>query len=172
MSKTTKTPETPETPEREADGVAAAAGMLIRRPVAEVFAAIVDPEITTRFWFTHGSGKLAAGQRVRWEWEMYGQSADVDVDVVERDRRIVLRWPAYEGGSQTTVEWRFHPRPDATTFVTVTNGGFPGDLAARARQAVEATGGFTLALAGLKAWLEHGIELDLVRDRFPEGVPQ
>jgi hypothetical protein len=27
-------------------------------------------------------------------------------------------------------------------------------------------------LAGLKAWLEHGIELNLVADRFPEGHDQ
>jgi hypothetical protein len=39
-----------------------------------------------------------------------------------------------------------------------------------AKQAVDATRGFTLVLAGMKAWLEHGIELDLVRDRFPEGL--
>ncbi|MBC7990984.1 MAG: polyketide cyclase, partial [Luteimonas sp.] len=28
--------------------------MLIRRPVAEVFEAFVDPAITSRFWFTRG----------------------------------------------------------------------------------------------------------------------
>jgi hypothetical protein len=27
-------------------------GTLIRKPVAEVFEAIVNPEITTKFWFT------------------------------------------------------------------------------------------------------------------------
>lgn len=26
--------------------------MLIRRPVAEVFEAFIEPEITTKFWFT------------------------------------------------------------------------------------------------------------------------
>jgi len=35
-------------------------GMLIRRPVAEVFEAFVDPAITTRFWFTRSSGRLRA----------------------------------------------------------------------------------------------------------------
>jgi hypothetical protein len=39
-----------------------------------------------------------------------------------------------------------------------------------ARQAVAATSAFTLVLAGMKAWLEHGIELGLIRDRFPQGV--
>ena len=34
-------------------------GMLIRKPVAEVFEAIVNPEITTKFWFTRSSGLKA-----------------------------------------------------------------------------------------------------------------
>ena len=48
------------------------AEMLIRRPVAEVFEAFVDPAVTTKFWFTKSSGRLEAGKRVRWDWEMYG----------------------------------------------------------------------------------------------------
>lgn len=46
-------------------------GMLIRRPVAEVFEAFVNPEITSRFWFTQGSGRLETGKQVHWTWEMY-----------------------------------------------------------------------------------------------------
>ena len=40
--------------------------MLIRRPVAEVFEAFVDPAITARFWFSEGSGRLRQGSTVRW----------------------------------------------------------------------------------------------------------
>ena len=46
-------------------------GMLIRKPVADVFEAFVNPDITTKFWFTKSSGKLQADKQVRWEWEMY-----------------------------------------------------------------------------------------------------
>jgi uncharacterized protein YndB with AHSA1/START domain len=152
------------------DVVAAETGMLIRRPVADVFEALINPEVTTRFWFTRSSGRLEAGKPVEWTWEMYGQSGDVDVDVVEENKRIVLRWPAYDGKGQTTVEWTFTPRPDNTTFVSVTNTGFTGDQDAIAKQAIEATGGFTLVLAGMKALLEHGIELNLIADRYPKGV--
>jgi len=49
--------------------------MLIRRPPGDVFQALVDPAITTRFWFTKSSGELVRGATVRWEWEMYGASA-------------------------------------------------------------------------------------------------
>lgn len=144
--------------------------MLIRRPPPEVFAAFADPAVTTRFWFTKSSGPLAPGARVRWEWEMFGVSADVTVEAFEQDRRIVIAWPG-EGGP-TSVEWRFAPHADAATFVTITNSGFHGDGDAQVTQAIAATEGFTLVLAGLKAFIEHGVALGLVADRFPAGLAQ
>jgi uncharacterized protein YndB with AHSA1/START domain len=39
------------------------AEMLIRKPVAEVFEAFINPEITSKFWFTSGSGRLAVCRR-------------------------------------------------------------------------------------------------------------
>jgi uncharacterized protein YndB with AHSA1/START domain len=53
----------------------AKAQMLIRRPVATVFDAFVDPAVTTKFWFTKSSGRLEPGKDLRWDWEMYGASA-------------------------------------------------------------------------------------------------
>ena len=47
----------------------AKAQMLIRKPVAQVFEALVDPAITSRYWFSKGSGRLEAGKQVRWDWE-------------------------------------------------------------------------------------------------------
>ena len=138
--------------------------MLIRRPVAEVFAAFIEPSITSRFWFTKGSGRLEAGKEVQWDWEMYNFSVPVRVKEVEQNKRIVVEWDAYEEPS--TIEWVFTARPDDTTFVSVTNSGFKGDDAVK--KALDSTEGFTFVLAGLKAWLEHGIELNLVRDRFPQ----
>ena len=151
------------------EAIAATAEMLIRRPVAEVFAAFVEPERTARFWFTKGSGRLEVGKRVRWDWEMYGISVPVEVKAVEQDRRIVVEWMGDE--TPTTIEWRFTPRPDGTTFVSITNSGFSGDSAEVAKQAVSATEGFTFVLAGLKALLEHGVSLNLVADRWPDGLP-
>ena len=72
-------------------------GMLIRRPVEEVFEAFADPAVTTRFWFTRGSGRLEAGKQVQWDWEMYGISVPVDVRAVEPGRRIRIEWPGSAG---------------------------------------------------------------------------
>ena len=146
----------------------ARAEMLIRKPVAEVFEAFVNPDITSRFWFTKGSARLEPGKEVRWDWEMYGFSILVQVKAIEPNARIVIEWPA--GGAPTTVEWIFEARPDGTTFVSIRNRGFSGAAAEVVRQALDATEGFTLVLAGAKALLEHGVTLNLVRDRFPDGA--
>lgn len=141
--------------------------MLIRRPVVEVFDAFVNPAITSRFWFTKGSGRLEPGRTVRWDWEMYGHSVEVKVKAVEPNRRIVIEW---EGDPDpTAVEWNFDAREDGSTYVTVTNSGFGGDGDAAVRQALDSMGGFTIVLCGAKALLEHNITLNLIADRYPDG---
>lgn len=146
----------------------ARAEMLIRKPIAEVFEAFVDPAITTKFWFTRSSGRLETGKRIRWDWEMYGVSAEVTVKEIEKNRRILIEWPGH--GAPTVVEWLFTSRADNTTFVSITNSGFSGDGDEIVRQALDSMEGFTLVLSGLKALLEHNIILNLVRDRFPDAL--
>ena len=100
-------------------------GMLIRKPAADSLEAFVNPEITTQFWFTKGSGRLEAGRQVQWEWEMYGISILVTAKTIEPNRRIVIEWPGYSGAS--TVEMALQcARTDGTTFVSITETGFAG----------------------------------------------
>ncbi|HEX2463576.1 MAG TPA: SRPBCC family protein [Thermoanaerobaculia bacterium] len=143
-------------------------GMLIRKPPADVFEAFVDPDRTTQFWFTKSSGRLEPGKHVQWEWEMYGHSVAVTVKVVEPAERIVIEWPGYS--ARTTVEWTFAPYAGGATFVSITERGFTGTGDELVKQVTESTQGFSLVLAGLKAFLEHGIRLNLVADRYPEGI--
>jgi uncharacterized protein YndB with AHSA1/START domain len=144
------------------------AGLLIRKPVEEVFEAFINPEITTQFWFTKSSGRLEAGKQVQWDWEMYNVSAPVDVKAIEENRRIVIEWMGYSG--PTLVEWIFTPHKNNTTFVTITETGFQGSSDEIAKQAIESTEGFTLVLVGLKASLEHNIRLNLVTDHSPDNA--
>ena len=123
-------------------------GMLIRKPVAEVFEAIVNPEITTKF----------------------DVSIEVTAKAIDNNRRIVVEWPGYSG--LTTVEWTFAPLNDGHTFVTVTESGFTGTGDELVKYVADSTQGFTLMLAGLKALLEHGVQLNLVGDHYPKGVDE
>ena len=139
--------------------------MLIRKPVAEVFGAFVDPAVTTKFWFTRSSGKLEPGTQIRWEWEMYGASGLVKVKEMEPNRRILIEWD----DPPCPVEWHFEPREDNTTLVTIANWGFSGNEDEVVTKAIDAMGGFTLVLAGLKALLEQNVALNLTADRHPDA---
>jgi len=101
---------------------------------------------------------------------MYGFSVDATVKTIEPNKRIVVAWTAY--GAATDIEWVFIERPDGTTFVTITNSRFEGSLEEIARLAIGATEGFSYVLAGAKAFLEHDVLLNLVPDRFPDGLPK
>ena len=148
----------------------AKAEMLIRKPVAEVFEAFANPAITSQFWFSKGSGRLEAGKQVTWTWEMYNFSVPVNVKAIEPNARILVEWMAF--GTPTPIEWIFKARPDGTTFVTVTNQGFPGSESEAVQFALDSTEGFAFVLAGAKAFLEHNVQLNLVPDRFPDGIGQ
>jgi uncharacterized protein YndB with AHSA1/START domain len=142
--------------------------MLVRRPPGEVFQALVDPDITTKFWFTKSSGTVVSGASLQWDWEMYGVSAKVSVKDVDENRRIAFDWGDDE--ESTTVEFRFTPLGDNGTYVKVTEAGLTGDGDALVARVAGSTGGFTIALCALKALLEHDVVLTVVRDRFPKGL--
>jgi uncharacterized protein YndB with AHSA1/START domain len=145
--------------------------MLIRKPVGDVFEAFVDPAITTKFWFTRSSGRVEPGAEIQWEWEMYHVSAKVRVKEIEPNSRIVIEWGDEENGF-TTVEWRFYPRKDDTSFVTISETGFSGDGDQIVAHAIDSMGGFSFVLAAAKALLEHDIVLTLTADHAPDGVEE
>jgi len=142
-------------------------GMLIRKPAAEVFRAFIDPDVTTKFWFTKSSGPLEAGKQVKWEWEMYGSATNVTVKQLEPNKRILIEWDGYSG--RTTVEWKFASLEPGATFVSVAESGWTADGDTLVQYVSNSAQGFTWTLAGLMALLEHGIRLNLVADRFPKG---
>ncbi|WP_428228533.1 SRPBCC family protein [Flavobacterium sp.] len=145
----------------------AKAEMLIRKPVSEVFQAFTDPEITRKFWFTKGSGKLEQDTTTEWTWEMYGFSLTVTTLVLHENKKIVIEWGNPD--ETTLVEWVFSSLDENETFVSITNSGLKGDADKIIDQVRNSTEGFTLVLAGAKAYLEHNILLNLVLDRFPKG---
>ncbi|MEK3884648.1 SRPBCC family protein [Paenibacillus sp. PL2-23] len=137
--------------------------MLIRKPVDTVFEAFIDPDVTTKFWFTKSSGRLQAGTTVRWDWEMYGVSDILKVKEMEENNRFRIEW-----SDRTETEWIFIPIEESGTLVTITSFGFTGNNEEIISRAIDDMGGYTMVLCGLKAWLEHGIELNLVADKAPD----
>ena len=111
---------------------------------------------------------METGKQVTWDWEMYDFSVQVNVKAIEQNAPILVEWSAY--GAPTPIEWIFTPRLDGTTFVSVTNRGFSGNEDEMLQHALDSTEGFAFVLAGAKAFLEHNVQLNLVRDRFPDGI--
>lgn len=144
------------------DNPEVAAQMLIRKPVAEVFEAFVNPEMTTRFWFTKSSGRMEPGKTILWEWEMYQVKDEIEVLEVIPGTLIRMTW----GQPKTTVDYVFEAITPETTYVTIKNYGLNLEGEALVAAVRDLTGGFTTVLDGLKAYLEHGITLNLVGDKF------
>jgi uncharacterized protein YndB with AHSA1/START domain len=140
--------------------------MLIRKPVATVFQAFIDPKITINFWFTKSSGQLETGKTITWEWEMYGVSTKVLVKEITPDKKISIEW----GEPATNVDFEFTALTEETTYVVIKNYGFreTGDQLINVIK--DSTGGFTTVLDGLKAYLEHHIKLNLIGDKFPKEL--
>ncbi|EKE05011.1 MAG: hypothetical protein ACD_19C00426G0033 [uncultured bacterium] len=144
--------------------------MLIRKPVEEVFEAFVNPDITTKFWFTKSSGRLEVGKQITWAWEMYNATALVDVKEIEINKRILVEWG--DLGAMTKLEWIFTPYGDGFTYVSITNSGFEEDKDAVLAQAIDSTGGFSIVLDGAKVWLEHSINPNFIEDKFPKDLTE
>ena len=134
--------------------------MLIRRPVADVFNAFVEPAMLERFWLARSSGPLQLGKSVRWDFMVEGASADAYVKELQANERIFIEW-----SDGTTVAWTFKSHAGDATIVEVENTGFRGDAEEVIRTAVESTQGFTIVLCDLKTLLEQGKSMNLVRDK-------
>jgi uncharacterized protein YndB with AHSA1/START domain len=135
---------------------------LIHKTPAEVFEAIVNPALTTKFWFVNASGRLEPGKEVRWEFPG-NVTAQVAVRAFEPNRRLVMEWWS-EGQPPTTVEWLLTPKGESATLLGAIHSGFQGEPAVAAGRALDSTAGFTSVLAGMKVFLEEGLQLNLVAD--------
>lgn len=98
----------------------AEAQMLIRKPVAEVFEAFIDPAITKYFWFTKSSGRLEEGKTITWEWEIYSVSEKVFVTKILLNKKISIEWE----NPVTTVDFDFKIMTDDSTYVILNIADF------------------------------------------------
>lgn len=132
---------------------------LVRKPARQVWEAFVDPDQISQFWLAHSSGRLEPGARVHWSFKVAGAETDVEVVDATPGRGLDLRWDA---GQPLRISFRDH---DDGTVVAIRVSDFEGDTPGA--NAVESMSGFTLVLASLKLWLEHGIAGELMYDKFP-----
>ena len=84
-----------------------------------------------------------------------------------KEHRIYIEWDwDADSDNPSNVEWKFDDRAERGAYVSAVHSGFDMEAEDFIEQIVDSTGGFTLVLAAAKAYLEHGIELNIVADRF------
>lgn len=138
------------------------AQMLIRKPIQEVFEAFINPEITTNFWFTKSTGKLEEGKTIIWEWEIYDAKSEVKVLQIIPNQLIKTEWGLFSNN----VDYEFKEM-EKGTLVIIKSYGYSEKGDELLSVINDNTGGFTTVLDGCKAYLEHGINLRLIEDKFP-----
>jgi uncharacterized protein YndB with AHSA1/START domain len=134
----------------------------ISRPVHEVFEAVADPAKLSGYFTTGGAkGRLETGATVTWDFHDFPGAFPVHVVEVVPDRRIVLKW---EGESVeaddrlTTVTMTFEEIDGGRTLVTISEEGWRQDEGGL-RASYGNCQGWMQMLCGMKAYVEHGINL-------------
>jgi uncharacterized protein YndB with AHSA1/START domain len=130
----------------------------IRKPVAEVFEAVVDPKKLTGYFTRTASGRLAPGATVMWSFPEFEGEFPVKVREVVANERIVLEWEAEEGGYDTRIEMAFKPLDDGATMVQIRESGWP-ETARGIQSSYRNCGGWMHMACCLKAYLEYGVNL-------------
>jgi uncharacterized protein YndB with AHSA1/START domain len=97
----------------------------IRKPVAEVFDAVVNPKKLSGYFTTGGSsGALVAGSTVSWDFADFPGAFPVHVREVVPERLIVLQWQAADGDYDTTVRMEFEALGDRSTLIRISESGW------------------------------------------------
>ena len=151
-----------------AEGMNAKAQILIHKPGLEAFDAFAKPESMSKFWFTRRDDGLQEGESVIW---FVGEQADapqckVQVKTLKCPSLIVMDWGDTDEFSR--VIWTFEARGANMTLLRVEETGFSGNSEAVIHSALDSTGGFNQVIVAAKAWLEHGVAINVVADNAQE----
>ena len=143
----------------------AAARTIIRRAPAEVFAAIVDADKMSKFWFTRTDDRLKEGETSRWALGAAEDAFAFDIVVKElrEPEKIVIEWEAADG-KRHLVTWSFEETAQGDTILAIEETGFSGSDDAAVEQVLDSTGGFNQVIIALKAFVEHGVAVNVVAD--------
>jgi uncharacterized protein YndB with AHSA1/START domain len=129
----------------------------IRKPVAEIFHAIVDPDILSTYFTKASSGPLESGAKVTWYWSG-NEEEYFYVDNVIPSEKIEGHWKAWKVDYHVNTIFTFISKEDGSTLVRISEDGFHNDELGRESSYGQCSG-WTHMLLSLKARLEFDIDL-------------
>lgn len=146
------------------DAISAKAESIVRASPSAVFDAFVDAEKMSLFWFTRRDDGLQEGKTTSW---FVGDAKDayaIEVNVVEivESKTIRINWG--DGEHVTQVLWSIRGTNDGHSILTIEETGFKGTEEQIIAKALDSTSGFNQVIIALKAYLEHGVIINVVTD--------
>ena len=129
------------------------ATLQIQKPINEVFDAIVNPEMITKYFISKSSGKMDNGKKLIWEFGDFPGEFPVHVLEVRPYEFISFVW-----GEETVVHIKLEEQPNKNTVVRITEG--EKELNEENLEwLISNSFGWGNFLDCLKAYLEYGIQL-------------
>ena len=134
----------------------------INKPIAEVFAAVVEREQLQKYFTDSADSDIKAGAKVTWNWTDWGDHPVV-VDVFEENARIELllnskHWnKTVDDDYDVRVTMVFEEAKAGGTVVSISEEGWKTDSPGY-KASHENCGGWMHMVLCLKAWVEHGID--------------
>ena len=134
----------------------------IKRPVADVFDAVVSSERMKNYFVNGASSDLVEGATVTWRWDHYGENPVVVRKVVANELIELAidskEWDKTKDDAyEVLVIFEFEQLEDGT-MLSISEQGWKTD-ADGLKGSHDNCGGWTHMAMCLKAYIEHGIDL-------------
>ena len=134
----------------------------IKRPVADVFDAVVSSERMKNYFVDGASSDLIEGKEVTWRWDHYGENPVVVRKVVKNELVELAidsrEWDKTKDEAyEVLVIFEFEELEDGT-MLSISEQGWKTD-ADGLKGSHDNCGGWTHMAMCLKAYIEHGIDL-------------
>ena len=128
----------------------------IRKPIHEVFDAIVNPEKMVHYFISESSGKMESGKVIQWKFPEFEIVFPIKVLQVVENQLISYSWEI--NNQDLTVEIKLEEKSNQHTLIQISEAEMDNN-----EQGINwlkgNTEGWANFLACLKAYLEFGIKL-------------
>ncbi|GJQ63933.1 MAG: ATPase [Melioribacteraceae bacterium] len=128
----------------------------IRKPVTEVFSAIVEPHKLSGFFTSKASDIITTGENLTWCFEDVQAIIDVKVLIVKKNELISLEWAA--SGKKTVVDIMLTAKKDNLTEIKIIESDFEY-TEKEVKMAMRQTQGWTDFICSMKAYLYSGLNI-------------
>ncbi len=132
------------------------AAIQIRKPVAEIFEAIVNPEKMINYFISKSTGRMEEGKNLIWNFPEFDGDCPVKVGKIEPNQYVSFYWDVDE--KELLTEIRLTPKEHNSTLVNITEKSMENNEAG-INWLGGNTEGWANFLACMKAYLEYGINL-------------